>query len=152
MSAMQIWLIAAIVLFILEIITPGFVLANFAVAALAAAVAAWTGADSMWQIVVFIVVALVSFITLRPILRRTLYKNKSQSRTGADALVGREVRVTEAIPTPPGMGRVQIDGDSWRAAALSRKGIELGAVVIVVSVDSSTVIVTEVHKNIADNS
>lgn len=147
MSAMQIWLIAAIALFILEIITPGFVLANFAVASLAAALSAWMGADTTMQIVVFVVVALISFVTLRPILRRTLYKNKRHFRTGADAIVGRSVHVTETIPVPPGTGRVQIDGDSWRAAALSKKVIEAGAVVIVVSVDSSTVIVTEINKN-----
>lgn len=145
MSAVQIWLIAAIVLFILEVITPGFVLANFAVASLAAALSAWMGADTAMQIVVFAIVSLISFVALRPILRRTIYKNKRQSPTGAAALVGREVHVTEMIPAPPGLGRVQIDGDSWRAASLSNRVIASGAVVIVVSVDSSTVIVTEIN-------
>ena len=43
MTETQIWLIIAIVLFILEIISPGFVLANCGVAAIAAAGAAWFG-------------------------------------------------------------------------------------------------------------
>ncbi|MDZ4744844.1 MAG: NfeD family protein [bacterium] len=143
MSAMQLWLIAAIVLFILEIITPGFVLANFAVASLASALSAWFGADTTMQTVVFVVVSLVSFVTLRPLLRRTLYKNKRRTRTGAEALIGRAVKVTETIPLPPGMGLVQIDGDSWRALTLNNRAITPGTIVTVVRVDSSTVIVTD---------
>ncbi len=143
MNAMQLWLIAAIVLFILEIFTPGFVLANFAVASLAAGLSAWMGADTLWQMVVFVIVGLLSFVTLRPILKRTLYKNAKPARTGAAALIGREARVTEAIPVAPATGRVQIDGDSWRAMTLHNRVIAEGEVVTVVSVDSSTVVVTE---------
>lgn len=146
MSAMQIWLIAAIVLFILEIVTPGFVLANFGVASLAAALAAWMGAGSIVQIIVFVITALISFIALRPLLKRTLYKHKNASRTGAQALVGREVHVTDSIPAPPGTGRVQIDGDSWRAISLNKGAIAAGAVVTVISVDSSTVVVAELDR------
>ena len=59
MNAEQIWLSVAIVMFILEVITPGFVLANFGVAAIVAAVAAWMGFDLVVQLIVFSVTCLV---------------------------------------------------------------------------------------------
>ncbi len=139
MSEAQLWLIAAIVLFILEIVTPGFVLANFGVAAIGAAVAAWLGADLIGQTITFVVVCLVSFVTVRPLLSRTI--RTSHVATGVQALVGREAIVTEAIPGGLLPGRVQVDGDSWRALSARKEAIEKGALIRIVRVDSSTLFV-----------
>jgi len=146
MNAEQIWLSVAIVMFILEVITPGFVLANFGVAAIVAAVAAWMGFDLVVQLIVFSVTCLVSFALLRPILRRTVLRSAERIPTGVDALVGREAIVSEAINGGLHQGRVQIDGDSWRAIAVDRNAIGLGAHVQVQSVDSTTLIVKQVSE------
>ncbi len=142
MNASQAWLIAAIILFVLEIITPGFVLANFAVASMAAAVAAWFGAAIELQVIVFVVAALVSFVSIRPLLRRTLLKEPALVPTGTDALVGRQAIVTDAIPRPPATGRVKVDGDSWAAISASGEPIAENTVVTVQKVDSTTLIVS----------
>lgn len=142
MTDSQIWLIIAIAFLILEIITPGFVLANFAVGALGAAIAAFFGGTLAIQLIVFAVMCLTSFITIRPILRRTLLKDdKNQMQTGAAALVGRTTVVTERIPNDLERGRVQIDGDSWQAVSADSNAVEVGERVRVVSVDSTTVVV-----------
>jgi membrane protein implicated in regulation of membrane protease activity len=140
MSPSQLWLIAAIVLFILEIITPGFVLANLGVAAIGAAVAAWLGGDLLVQVITFVVLCLISFFTVRPLLQRTL-RNDKTTLTGVNALAGRLVKVTEPIPGNLEAGRVQVDGDSWRALSNSSEAIEQGAVVRILRVDSTTVYV-----------
>ena len=140
MTETQLWLIAGIVLFILEIITPGFVLANFGVAAMAAAVAAWLGADMTVQVIVFVVTCLISFVTVRPLLSRTL-KSGKETLTGYQAVVGRVALVTDEIPEPPSAGRVQVDGDSWRAMSDAGQPIAVGATVKVVRVESTTVYV-----------
>ena len=134
MSEAQIWLAVGIVLLILEIITPGYVLANFGVAAIGSAIAAWLGADLLWQVIVFIALSLISFVTVRPLLMRTLIKDTVP--TGADALIGRSARVIERIPMPPENGRVQIDGDNWLATSVDGNVIEEGAVVTVKRVES----------------
>ena len=128
-------------LFILEVITPGFVLANLAVAAIAASAAAWFGASLSVQLIVFVATCLVSFITLRPLLRRTIMKGKHVVPTGTDALIGRVVRVTEDIPTPPETGRVQIDGDSWQAISQHATAIAMGTTVRILRVESASVYV-----------
>lgn len=141
MSEAQIWLVAGIILFILEIVTPGFVLANFGVAAVAAAIAAWLGADLTIQVMVFVIACLVSFVTVRPLLSRTMLKQSRATRTGFQAVIGRVARVTDAIPEPPDAGRIQVDGDSWRAFSVDKQPIEQGTTVRVVRVDSNTVYV-----------
>lgn len=136
MTLPQIWLIAGVILLILEIITPGFVLANFGVAAIASAIAAWLGADLYWQVGVFIVVSLVSFFTVRPILTRTMLNKGKPTPTGAAALIGRTTKVTEGIPGGLDTGRVKIDGDVWMAVSSSGAPIPEGAIVRVARVES----------------
>jgi len=144
MTLAQYWLIAGLVLLILEILAPGFVLANFAVAAIAASIAAWFDASIEIQVIVFVITCLVSFVTVRPLLHRTLMKGKKRARTGADALAGRVARVTHQIPAPPENGRVQVDGDSWSAMSVSGDLIEEGATVRIVRVDSVILYVEKV--------
>ena len=144
MTPSQMWLAAAILLFILEIITPGFVLANFGVAALAAAVAAWLDASVTVQVIVFCIAAVVSFFTVRPLLRRTIYRDAKRVRTGGEALVGRVGKVTDHIPTPPDAGRVQIDGDNWRAFSVHGQPIPAGATVRVIRVESASIHVEQI--------
>ena len=144
MTPAQYWLIAAIVLFILEVITPGFVLANLAVAAMASSAAAWFGASFNMQLLVFAVTGLISFVTLRPLLRKTIMKGKHAVPTGTSALIGRVVRVTDDIPPPPEVGRVQIDGDSWQAISQHTAPIAAGTTVRILRVDSASVYVEPV--------
>ena len=91
MQMYQIWLIAAIVLVIVEILTAGFGSICFAIGAALAALAAGIGIDSIaWQIVIFAVVSLLTFIFLRPVVIRFLDKKSKDVKTNADALVGRK--------------------------------------------------------------
>ena len=145
MSEAQIWIVAGIILFIAEIITPGFVLANFGVAAFASAIAAWFGADITVQVIVFAVASVVSFIVVRPLLTRTMLREGKGIPTGTQAIIGREAKVTADIPTPPEAGRVKLDGDSWRAMSSNREPITIGSTVKIDSVESTTVYVSVVN-------
>lgn len=140
----QYWLAAAILLFILEIVTPGFVLANFAVAAMAASAAAWFDASFNVQLIVFVVTCLVSFVTIRPLLNKTLMKKSHAVPTGATALIGRNARVTDAILSAPDGGRVQVDGDSWKAMSVDGNAIDAGTTVTIVRVESVVLFVESV--------
>ena len=138
----QLWIIAGVILFIAEIITPGFVLANFGVGAFAGAIAAWLGADTQVQMIVFAITCLVSFFTVRPLLSKTMLKKGEQTPTGTAAIVGRVAIVTDDIPEPPNAGRVKLDGDSWRAMSDSGAPIKTDTTVTIIRVESTTVIVT----------
>ncbi|MBQ6771442.1 MAG: NfeD family protein [Bacteroidales bacterium] len=136
MEVYQIWLIAAIVLVILEIATAGFGVICFAIGAGFAALAAGLGVGLTWQIVIFAVVSLLTFIFLRPVVMRFLEKKSKDVKTNADALVGRKGIVSERIDAAQHTGRVAIDGDDWKAVSESGEVIEKGMQVEIVKLDS----------------
>ena len=139
------WLIAAIVLVILEIMTAGFGVICFAIGAAFAALVSGLGGTLTWQVVVFVVVSMLAFIFLRPVVIRFLDKKSKNVKTNADALVGRKGVVSECIDAEQHTGRVAIDGDDWKAVSEDGSVIEKGADVEIVKLDS--IIVTVKRSN-----
>ena len=132
----QIWLVAAIVLVIVEICTAGFGSICFAIGAGLAALGAGLGLGTTWQIIIFAVVSLLTFIFLRPVVVRFLEKKSKDVKTNADALVGRKGIVSECIDAAQHTGRVAVDGDDWKAVSEDGSVIEKGKAVEIVKLDS----------------
>ncbi len=142
MNGWVIWVIVACGCGIGEMLTTGFFLAPFAIAAaLAAAADAAIGGTAAW--VVFVAVALLTLVVVRPIVRSHL-KVPPQIRTGAAALVGKQAVVLERIANREGVGCVRIDGEVWTARSLfDDQVIEQGSVVDVVEIKGATALVSE---------
>ena len=136
------WVIVAVVLAIGEVLTPGlFFLGPVAVAALAAALAALIGTDTIASVVVFLAGSLLSLALLRPIARRHV-RLPAISRTGTDALVGRRAVVTRRVDAAG--GRVRIGGEEWSARAyLDGQSFDEGATVDVIQIEGATALVAE---------
>ncbi len=136
MEIYQYWLIAAIILVIIEICTASFGSICFAVGAGFGALVAALGGGVTWQIIAFAVVSMLTFIFLRPIVIRFLEKRSKEVKTNADALVGRKGIVSERIDAIQHTGRVAIDGDDWRAVSQDGSVIEKGTSVEILKIDS----------------
>ena len=134
------WVIAAVVLAIGEIFTPGlFFLGPVAVAAALAAIAAVAGAGTVISSLVFIAAALASLLFLRPIARRHVHM-PAISRTGTAALVGNKGVVTRRIDAAG--GRVRIGGEEWTARPfLDGESFDEGQSVEVVEIKGATALV-----------
>ena len=130
------WLIAAIVLVILEIMTAGFGVICFAIGAAFAALVSGLGGSLTWQVIVFVVVSLLAFIFLRPVVLRFLDKKSKDVKTNAEAIIGRKGVVSERIDDEQHTGRVAIDGDDWKAVSEDGAVIEKGTNVEIVKLDS----------------
>lgn len=141
MQAYQIWLIAAILLLIFEICSATFGAICFAIGAGFSALAAGLGANITWQIIIFVVVSLLTFIFLRPVVMRFLERKSKDVKTNADAIIGRKGVVSERIDAEQHTGRVAIDGDDWKAVSEDGSVIEKGATVEIVKLDSIIVTV-----------
>src|SRR5881409_2216500 len=103
-----IWAIAAVLLALGELVTPGlFFLGPVAVAAVPALIVAAIGLPAWLQVVVFILGALASLAVLRPIARAHLHM-PAITRTGTAALVGSRALVLERVDVNG--GRVRIGG------------------------------------------
>jgi membrane protein implicated in regulation of membrane protease activity len=136
-----VWVVAAVVLAIGEVLTPGlFFLGPVALAAAAAALAAIV-VGAVTSVIVFIVAALLSLAVLRPIARRHI-RMPAISRTGTDALVGRRALVTRRVDAAG--GRVRIGGEEWSARSyLDSEVFAEGTTVAVVRIEGATALVSE---------
>lgn len=143
MTPWQIWIIVALLFFLLEIFTAGFAVACFSIGALFSAAADAIGLSFLWQLAIFAVVSILALIFIRPLIVKLFYKGKDE-KTNADALLGRVGTVSEAIEPDSGKGRVAIDGDVWKAVSSDGSPVEVGAKVKVISRDSIIITVERI--------
>lgn len=132
-----IWMIVAILLVVVEVMTQMLLAICFAAGALVAMISSLLGVDLVWQIVIMAIVSIIVYFTALPMFRR-FHNNKTShsARTGMDALLGRRCVVTKEI-LPGKTGRVRIDGDNWQAIAPEvMEMIPVGTEVEVISYDS----------------
>jgi membrane protein implicated in regulation of membrane protease activity len=136
------WALLAVALAVGELLTPGlFFLGPVALAAAAATLAALLGAGTIGSLLVFIGGSLASLGVLRPIARRHL-RQPAISRTGTDALVGRQALVTQRVDARG--GRVRIGGEEWSARAyVGDQVLEAGQTVDIIQIEGATALVAE---------
>lgn len=135
-----IWLIAAAVLMIVEVLSQMIWTVCLAVGCIAAMVAALLGCDIGWQLVTLAVITVVFFFVGVPWFKRfheqAVRRENKNDRTGMDALLGRHAVVTEAI-YPDRLGRARIDGDYWQVRIPHLDAVvEPGCEVVVTAYDS----------------
>ena len=137
----QVWVIIAVILFITEIFTPGFVLACFGIGCLVTGLFSFLGIGLKWQIVIFSITTIVIFFGLIPLVLRYLFPKKYDVKTNIDALIGKSGLVTEKIISHLQTGRVRIGGEDWKAVSLTGSDIEVGQKVTVEQVEGVKVLV-----------
>jgi membrane protein implicated in regulation of membrane protease activity len=140
--AWLIWAIAAVLLTVGEIFTPGmFFLGPIALAAVAAGIVAAVDLGAIIQLLVFIAGSLASVWILRPIARRHLHM-PAALRTGTAALEGTRGVVVQRVDASG--GRVRIGGEEWSARAyVDDQVIEPGTRVEIVKIEGATALVYE---------
>jgi membrane protein implicated in regulation of membrane protease activity len=142
MPAWLIWALAAVLLAVGEIVTPGlFFLGPVALAAVVAGIAAAVGLGVVIQLLLFIAGSIASLLLLRPIARRHL-QMPAALRTGTAALEGSKAVVLQRVDANG--GRVRIGGEEWSARAyMDDQVLEPGARVEVVKIEGATALVYE---------
>lgn len=136
-----IWLIACGILLITEVLTQMLWALCLAVGCLLGFAGDLCGASPLWQFVLFIVGALLSYVLLVPLFQRwhalQVDRKGKAARTGMDALLGRRAVLADEITAErPGRGR--IDGDNWQMVSDDKAvpAIPRGTEVIVTGYDS----------------
>ncbi|HET6816905.1 MAG TPA: NfeD family protein [Mycobacteriales bacterium] len=139
MADWVLWLIAAGVLGVAEMLTLTFVLGMVAVAAAAAAVTAAVGLPPAVQIAAFAAVSVMLLGVVRPIARRH-HHTPASLQTGAAALVGRRAMTLTEVDRAG--GQVRIGGEVWSARPYDEHHvIPAGTAVDVVQIDGATAVV-----------
>jgi len=141
----HIWLIVALICFIMEIFVPSFVLFNFGIGAVIGSFAAGLNLSLEWQILFFSVGTLVSFFLIRPAMKRFAYNRSDGFKTNMEAMVGKQATVSEEINNENNLGRVLLDGDNWKARSLGNEIIPQGSLVEIVQLNSIVLIVKKIN-------
>ena len=138
----HVWVMAGIVLWIIEIFTPTFfVVGVFGTACLLVAPFAGADASLKTQLLVFGIATGAMSFGIRPLILRYFYGREELVKTNVDALVGKSGFVTEMIDYSAGIGKVKIGGEIWRAVTLDELRIDIGQKVTVLEVEGCKVIV-----------
>lgn len=131
----QVWAIIAVVCLILELFSGDFFILCFSMGAVVSLLAALCGASLTAQIILFAVASVLSVLFVRPVALKYFHRNDPERASNADALTGREGRVSKTIEAG-GYGRVAIDGDDWKAVSADGSAIAKDTPVRVVDRDS----------------
>ena len=107
------WLIAMVVLLVIEGVIPGLVSIWFAAGALVALLLSLVGAPLWLQIALFLAASVALLVLTRPLAKK--YVNSRTMPTNADRIIGMDCLVTEEIDNLRGTGAVSVDGKTWTA-------------------------------------
>ena len=136
----QMWAVVAVVCLILELTAGDFFIICFSIGSVFAAITAALGGGIYLQLLMFAVFTLISLFWVRPFAQRYLHKGEDNRVSNADALINRQGRVVETVKAD-GFGRVQIDGDIWKAVTNEPADISEGRNVRVVGRESTIITV-----------
>jgi membrane protein implicated in regulation of membrane protease activity len=139
MGVWLIWLIAAVVLGVAEIVTLTAALGVLAGAALITAGFAAIGLPVPLQLVTFALASAAGIVLVRPIALRHM-RQPQLELFGIDALIGKQAYVVREVTDRD--GRVRIDGEEWTARAFDDTlVIPVGAAVDVMRISGTTAFV-----------
>ncbi len=136
------WLVAVIILGIIEASTVSLVCIWFALGALAALISSLFGGPLWLQILLFIIVTVVTLIFTRPLVKKYFSKD-SHKPTNADMVIGKDANVIEAIDNLSGTGAVRCMGKIWSARSENGEIIAEGQIVTPVKIEGVKLIVSK---------
>lgn len=144
MNAAIIWLIVAVALFIVEMVTYQMVCVWFSFGALLAIIPGGLNAPLWVQLLVFLLASIAFLLFVRPIVRERVTPRKSA--TNADRVIGQVGVVKETVDNIQQTGRVHANGLLWTARSTDdRVVIPEGSRVLAVHIDGVKLIVQPIE-------
>jgi len=135
----QIWLIISGILFVLEMITVGFLVFWFAIGALLAMICSFVTDSILIQTTVFVISSTALLFLTKPLVKKLSKTDKVQ--TNAFSIIGKTGIVTKEIDTKKGVGQVKIGSEIWSAKSLDEEVLPVGTEVEIVEINGVKAIV-----------
>ncbi len=133
------WFVAGLVLFLLELLIPGFVIIFFGVGAWVTAIVCLIHNPGVnIQIIIFAVTSILSLIALRRLIQNKFFYSRETSADVDDEFTGKEAEAKSDIG-PGKKGKVEFKGTIWKAD--SNSDIKEGQSVIILEKDNFTLFV-----------
>lgn len=142
----QIWLIIAILFFILEMMGPNFLVFWLGIAALITMVISIFVDSLVIQIGIFTISSIALLFCTRSFVKK-ITKNNNVS-TNAFSIIGKTGIVTKEIDSIKGNGQIKVNGEIWSAISLSDDIIAKGDLVTITKIDGVKAIVEKTKENV----
>lgn len=136
----MIWFIIGLVLFLLELVVPGFVIFFFGVGAWVVALVCLIADPGInLQIIIFAVASVLSLLALRKLIQKKFfYSKEGRSEAVEDEFTGKEAIAVTDFGSDKN-GKVEFKGTSWKAGSESE--IKAGQTVIIIEKENFKLIV-----------
>ena len=144
-----IWLIAAGIFFVAEMITTGFLIFWLGIGSILAMITSFITDSIFIQTAVFVISSVVLIPLTKPLVKKYIDTGKS-TVTNAYGIIGKTGIVTVDIDTLESTGQVKVNGEIWSAKADSN--IPKGTKVEVLKIDGVKLIVTPKVESLSDSS
>ncbi len=135
----QIWLLIAILFFILEMMGPGFLLFWVGVGALITMVVSLFVDSIAIQIGVWVISSIALLFCTRPFANK--FAKTDTTVTNAKSIIGKTGIVTKEINPMKETGQIKVNGEVWSAKSSKENVIEEGAQIIILNIDGVKAIV-----------
>lgn len=139
-----IWLIAAGVFFVVEIMTVGFMIFWLGVAALIACLVSLFTENLIIQMAVFVVASALLLLLTRPFVEKFITKKEPTVKTNAYSIIGKEAKVTKSFNEDSKMGQIKVGSEKWTAKSKDDEILSEGDTVRVEAIDGVKAIVTKI--------
>jgi len=138
-----VWLVAAVLFFIGEVVSEGFCLLWFAIASVVALFLSLITDNIIIQAGVFFAVSIILLVSTKGLTAKFL-NNKPTVESNVDALIGKKAKIIEKLDPIEGAGKVKINGEVWKAIPENdEETFEVGEQVIVKKVDGVKLIIAK---------
>ncbi len=134
-----VWLIAACIAALLELMIPGFFMLSVSIGCLGVMIASLFSLNGTWQVAIGLSAMVLFMAFIRPLLYAT---KKDPGIWGRSRLIGKAVTVTKDI-VPPAKGRATLSGIEWDAE--SKEPINAGETAYIESVGGATLYLVKVN-------
>ena len=134
------WFILGLVLFLLELVLPGFFIFFFGLGAWTVSLICLIGNPGInLQVIIFAIVSVITLVTLRRIIQKKFFYSKGkESEDVEDEFTGKEGLALKDF-SPGTKGSVEFKGTTWKAE--SKSEIKEGERVIILEKENFTLIV-----------
>ncbi len=139
-----IWLIAAGIFFIAEIMTVGFMIFWLGIAALVVTVISLFVDNVFIQMAIFVVLSTILLLLTRPFVDKFVTKKDDKVATNAFSIIGKEAKVIKKTDSVTKLGQIKVGTETWTAKDTNDGVLEEGEIVKVDSIDGVKAIVSKI--------
>ncbi len=143
----QIWLIAAGIFFVAEIITVGFLIFWLGIGALLAMIVSFFTSNIIIQTAVFVISSAILIFATKPLVNK-ITKNDKTISTNVYSIIGKSGLVIEDINLVEGKGQIKVDGEVWSAICNGNTTIQAGTEVKVLEIRGVKALVEPINSTI----